>query len=128
MKLLLDPCTFLWITVDSPELSAKARRLFSDPSNEIFLSAVSVWEILVKHALGKLPLPAPPGEFIVRNRAAHGIASLPLDESAVIRLIAIPSLHRDPFDRMLVCQALAGDLTLLTPDAAVRTYPVKTAW
>jgi PIN domain nuclease of toxin-antitoxin system len=64
MRLLLDTCTFLWITADASELSQNARKLFSDSSNEVYLSAASVWEIVVKHSLGKLPLPASPEEFI----------------------------------------------------------------
>jgi PIN domain nuclease of toxin-antitoxin system len=128
MRILLDTCTFLWITADSPELSADAKRLFTDRSNEVFLSVISAWEISVKHALGKLPLPEPPQQFVPRQRAAHGAASLPLDEMAVLQLPGLPQLHKDPFDRMLVCQAIAAGLTLLTPDAAIRAYSVPTMW
>lgn len=128
MKLLLDTATFLWLTIDSPLLSAQTRNLFTDPANEVYLSAVSAWEIAVKHAIGKLPLPEKPNSFIPRQRALHGIASLSLAEDAALKLPMLPSLHRDPFDRMLVCQALAHDLTILTPDAAIRSYPVKSAW
>jgi PIN domain nuclease of toxin-antitoxin system len=128
MKLLLDTATFLWLTIDSPQLSPDARRLFSDPEHEVFLSVVSAWEIGVKHGIGKLPLPEQPDAFISRQRLAHGIQSLSLHESAVLKLQTLPTLHRDPFDRMLVCQALAHDLTILTPDALVRAYPIKSIW
>lgn len=128
MKLLLDTCTFLWITLDAPELSADARRLFADPANDVFLSAVSAWEISVKYSLGKLPLHQTPELFIPQSRTAHGVASLPLSEAAVVRPSAIPEFHKDPFDRMLVCQAIAEGLTLLTPDPAIRAYPVGTIW
>jgi PIN domain nuclease of toxin-antitoxin system len=128
MKLLLDTATFLWLTIDSPQLSVQARDLFSDPANDVHLSVVSAWEIAVKHALGKLALPEKPESFIPRQRGAHSISSLPLTEPAVLKLPTLPLLHRDPFDRILVAQALAHDMTLLTPDATIRAYPVKSAW
>lgn len=128
MKLLLDTATFLWLTIDSPLLSARARSLFTDPSNEVYLSAVSAWEIAVKNSIGKLLLPEKAESFITRQRAAHGNVSLSLAEAAALKLPMLPSLHRDPFDRMPVCQALAHDLTILTPDAAIRAYPIKSEW
>jgi PIN domain nuclease of toxin-antitoxin system len=86
MILLLDTCTFLWLLTDAPQLSRRARQLFQDPSNEVYLSVVSAWEIAVKHALGRLPLPEPPDRFIPSRREAHGIASLELDEEAVLQI------------------------------------------
>lgn len=128
MKLLLDTCTFLWLIGDAPELSAPARKLFTEPANEVFLSAASVWEIIVKHTLGKLPLPQPPHEFIPTWRSRHNIEPLPLDEAAVLQLARLPDYHRDPFDRILVCQAIANGLTILTPDPLIRQYPVRVEW
>jgi PIN domain nuclease of toxin-antitoxin system len=128
VRLLLDTCTFLWIIGDSPQLSAEARQRFSAADNEIFLSAVSVWEIAVKHQLGKLPLPEPVHEFIPNQRSAHRIEPLAIDEAAVLHLARLPDHHKDPFDRMLICQAIAHGLTLLTPDADIRRYPVRTLW
>jgi len=64
MRVLLDTCTFLWVLTDAPELSERAREVFQDPANEVFLSSVSVWEIVVKYALGRLPLPEPPERFV----------------------------------------------------------------
>lgn len=128
MKLLLDTCTFLWVITDDPALSVKARDLFTDPVNEAYLSMVSAWEIEVKFGLGKLPLPQVPERFIPEQRERHGIATLPLEEQAVFYLSRLPSLHRDPFDRMLICQAIHHELTLLTPDPLITQYAVKTAW
>jgi PIN domain nuclease of toxin-antitoxin system len=128
VKLLLDTCAFLWLIGDSPELSASARRLFSDPSNEVFLSAASAWEIIVKHQLGKLPLPQPPQEFIPTWRSRHGIEPLPLDEAAVLQLARLPDYHRDPFDRILICQSIANGLVILTPDPLIGQYPVRVEW
>lgn len=128
MKLLLDTCTFLWLITDDPALSSKARDLFTDPVNEAYLSTVSVWEIAVKFGLGKLPLPQAPERFLPEQRERHGVATLPLEEPVVFYLSRLPSLHRDPFDRMLVCQAIHHELTLLTPDPLITQYAVKTAW
>ena len=128
MNLLLDTCTFLWILADDPSLSTRSRELFLDEDNECFLSAVSTWEIALKHSLGKLPLPGRPDRFIPEQRRRHGISPLPLDELAALQLPVLPRLHNDPFDRMLVCQAIAGGLTILTPDDQIARYPVMTAW
>ena len=128
MRLLLDTCAFLWIAGDAPEISARARAAFADPENEVFLSSVSAWEIAVKHRIGRLPLPAPPETFVSENREAHGIDRLDLEEKAALRAGRLPDLHRDPFDRMLVAQAIEGVFVLLTPDEAIRQYAVKTLW
>jgi len=127
LKLLLDTCTFLWITLDAPDLSRRARELFVDPANEICLSAVSVWEIMLKSSIGRLPIPRR-GNFIGTQREQHGIDPLPLDEEATLHLPRLPHLHKDPFDRMLVCQALVHGLVILTPDDLIMQYPVRTEW
>lgn len=113
---------------DSPELSDTARRLYSDPDNEVYLSVASAWEIIVKHNLGKLPLPEPPHEFIKKWRNLHQIDSLPLDEAAVLQLPRLPEYHRDPFDRVLICQAIANSMVILTPDEHITKYPIRTEW
>jgi PIN domain nuclease of toxin-antitoxin system len=128
MKILLDTCAFLWIISDAPELSESARMLFVDPANEIYLSAVSAWEIAVKNALGRLPLPEPPERFIPARRKQHGIDTLPLEEEAALHLIRLPPYHQDPFDRMLICQAVVHSMVILTPDELILQYPVRTTW
>jgi PIN domain nuclease of toxin-antitoxin system len=128
VRLLLDTCTFLWVIGGAAELSSRARDAFVDPGNEVYLSAVSAWEIAVKHALGRLPLPEAPETFVPAQREAHGIDRLDLDEPAALHVGRLPALHGDPFDRMLVAQALVGGLVLLTPDAAIRQYPARTLW
>jgi PIN domain nuclease of toxin-antitoxin system len=128
VRLLLDTCTFLWIVGGEAALSDRAREAFVDPESEVFLSAASAWEIAVKHRLGKLPLPAPPETFVPAQRAAHGIEPLPVDEEAALHVAKLPDLHRDPFDRMLVAQAIVGGLVVVTPDDAIRQYPVRTLW
>jgi PIN domain nuclease of toxin-antitoxin system len=128
MNILLDTCSFLWLTVDSPELSVAAKDLFRDPSNEVYLSAASNWEIAVKYRLGRLPLPSSPSQFVPGQRERHGIETLPLEEAAINHLEKLPDHHRDPFDRILVCQAIEHGLVILTPDKLIRPYPVKVVW
>ena len=128
MKILLDTCTFLWIVTGDASLSQSARKLFSDPSNHVFLSSVSAWEIALKHTIGKLPLPRPPQELVPNERQRHEIQPLSLDEPAALFSAKLPELHKDPFDRMLICQAITGSLTLLTPDPLIKQYAVATAW
>jgi len=128
MKVLVDTCTFLWMADDAPELSRQARTIVTDPDNEVYLSAASVWEIAVKHALGKLPLPEPPRQFVPSQRTLLALAALPIEETAVLALDRLPVLHRDPFDRILVCQALTHGLAIVSPDPQIQQYPVPTLW
>jgi len=128
VRLLLDTCTFLWITGGDRALSSAAARLFASPENEVYLSAVSAWEIAIKHQLGRLALEVPPERFVPAQRDAHLIQPLPLDEESVLQIGRLPALHRDPFDRMLVCQAIVLGMTILTPDPLVAQYPARTIW
>ena len=123
MRLLLDTHAFLWYITNNPKLPRYAYDAIRDKSNDAFLSVVSVWEALVKHKLGKLPLPAPADEYIDSRRVAHRIADLTLDVGAVAYLLSLPEHHGDPFDRMLICQALQHDLTIVTVDDVFRHYP-----
>jgi PIN domain nuclease of toxin-antitoxin system len=123
MRLLLDTHICLWFISADAQLPAAWRDSIPDPRHEVFLSVVSVWEAMVKYAIGKLPLPSPPEEYLPTQRVQHQMTSLPLDEASVRRLATLPSVHRDPFDRMLVCQALAHGLTVVTVDPVFRAYP-----
>jgi PIN domain nuclease of toxin-antitoxin system len=125
MRLLLDTHIFLWYISADPKLPATVRADIQEPANAVFLSVASVWEAVIKYALGKLPLPEPPEEYLPRQRELHAIATLPIEEGALAHLAKLPPLHRDPFDRILVAQALQHDLTLAAVDDAVRAYPVK---
>ena len=128
MRLLVDTCTFLWIVADSPLLSRRARELFQAADNEVYLSAASAWEIAVKHGFGRLPLPVPPERFVPDMRERHAIVSLPIDEESALHVSRLPAIHRDPFDRMIVAQAIVHGLTILTPDTRVTQYPGRTTW
>ena len=128
MKVLLDTCTFLWIAATPEVLSAQARALFQDADNEVYLSAASAWEIATKHALGRLPLPEPAERLIPRLRERHGVEALPIDEESTLHLPRLPPIHRDPFDRILVCQAIVHGMTLVTPDPVIAQYPARIIW
>ncbi len=128
MKLLIDTSTFLWFLTADHQLSEAAATAIRSPENDVWLSAVSFWEILVKHQLGRLPLPEAPESYIPKQRKRHGIASLALREKAMTHLPKLPAHHKDPFDRVLVCQSLEHGLILVTSDPLVRAYPVKTLW
>lgn len=128
MRLLLDTCTFVWIAADSRRLSRRARELFQDPANNVFLSAASAWELAVKHSLHAIDLPEPPGRFVPRYRSRHAIEPLDLNEEMALHVGTLPKLHRDPFDRILICQAIVAEMTILTPDELIRQYPIRTIW
>ena len=128
MNLLLDTCTFLWVITDDPALSVRARDLVTDPAQKVYLSCVSAWEIAVKAGLGRLRLDGAPGDVVPAERQRHAIEPLDLTEGAVLQLGKLPDVHLDPFDRMLICQAIAHGLALVTPDDQIRQYPVVTIW
>ena len=125
MKILLDTHIFLWFISGDIKLSTDVRDVIRDRDNEVYLSAISVWEAIVKYQLGKLPLPEHPETYLPQQRDLHQIVSLSLDESSVAKLAKLPPLHRDPFDRMLICQALENGLTIATVDGAIRAYSVS---
>ena len=125
MRILLDTHIFLWFISGNPQLSNQLRDNIRDPDNEIYLSSVSIWEVIVKHQLGKLPLPESPEKYLPKQRDLHQILTLTLDEASVVQLAKLPLLHRDPFDRMLICQAIQNDLILATVDTAIRAYPIN---
>ena len=128
MKLLVDTCTFLWSNTDPVKLSPLARQLYLDPDNDLYLSAISAWEIAVKHMAGRLSLPEPAAQYVPSRRTANGIQTLELDEEAVLQLPKLPPIHGDPFDRMLICQAIVNGLAILTPDEWIMQYPVRVLW
>lgn len=125
MRILLDTHIFLWFISGDTQLSTDVRDTIRDPENEVYLSIISVWEAMIKYQLGKLPLPEHPETYLPKQRELHQIASLALDESSVIQLAKLPPLHRDPFDRILICQALQNSLIIATVDTKVRAYSVS---
>ena len=124
MRLLLDTHIFLWFASGDKKLSLALREAISSPQNEIFLSVISLWEIIIKYNLGHLPLPQPPQFYVPTQRRRLFIVSLDVDEGSVFQVAKLPPLHRDPFDRLLIAQAIEHDLKLVTVDAAIRAYPM----
>ncbi len=123
MRLLLDTHIFLWFISRDSQLAIAVRDAIRNPRNEVFLSVVSLWEIIIKHQIGKLPLPQAPDIYVPAQRARHQIASLSIDEASIIQVANLPLLHRDPFDRLLIGQALEHSLTLVTVDPVIQAYP-----
>ena len=128
MNILLDTCTFLWLSSKPKKLSDKALSLCANPQNTLYLSPVSAWEIILKHRIGKLSLKLSPDDYIKTQRLVHDIEELAFEEADAFHQVGIDLHHKDPFDRMLVCQAIEHDLTLLTPDEKIQVYDVKTEW
>jgi len=119
MNVLLDTHICLWSVLDDPNLSAQARRLI-EKATTVFVSTASLWEVAIKHALGKLPVS--PEEMRVHVRRS-GAEFLPVLPEHCLALAGLPSLHSDPFDRMLIAQAIVEPLHLVTHDEAMRGYP-----
>ncbi len=128
MRLLLDTCTFLWAVDERAQLSERARALIADSGNDVYLSAISAWEIALKQGLGSLKLSEPAVRYVPKFREALRFLELPLDETSALQVAQLPAPHRDPFDRMLVCQAIVHGLAIITPDPSIAQYPVRTIW
>lgn len=124
MKLLLDTHVFLWFISGDSRLPILFQDAIRESNNTVFLSVASLWETIIKSNLGKLPLPQSPEIYIPRQRQIHQIKSLPISESSLKNLVSLPDLHRDPFDRILISQALSGSLTLVTVDPQIMNYNV----
>jgi len=127
MNVLVDTHIFLWYITADPRLLQPIRSGIENSTNRIYSSAVSVWEVMVKYQLGKLILPSDPAEYIPQQRERHRVEGLSLDEGSVGFLSRLPSIHRDPFDRMLLCQAMCHDLALATQDEVLFRYTVGVA-
>ena len=128
MKLLLDTVTFLHAAFSPERISPRATELLLHADHEIYVSIASYWEIAIKISAGKLALPDSPDRFLREHRERIGADLLPLDEESVLQVTRLPSLHRDPFDRILICQAIVHGMVLLSPDKEILRYPVRTAW
>lgn len=125
MRLLLDTNVLLWAKMRPSRLGRHLAAL-EDPANELFVSAVTAWEIAIKCALGKLALPEPPERYVPDRVRATGASPLPIEQSHALAVARLPNLHRDPFDRMLVAQADCLGLTIMTGDPKLDAYPVDT--
>ena len=128
MKLLLDTHTFLWLVEGSPNLSPAAQAALADPAHALYLSVASVWELAIKTGSKKLALSEPLEMFVAKWTAAYQLALLPIDTPHALMVVGLPDHHRDPFDRMLIAQALVSGMTLVSADTKLSPYPVPTLW
>jgi len=122
MKLLLDTHLLLWAAGQPEKLSAAARKLLDDPHNELLFSAASLWEIAIKATLGREDFRVEP-RLLRRGLLDNGYVELPITSLHAVSIDGLPSLHKDPFDRLLLAQALSEGITLLTTDAQLARYP-----
>jgi len=127
MKVLLDTHAFLWFITGDTRLSKKVRRLMEDGETELFLSAASVWEMAIKTSLGKLSVSMPFSEFI-QQKTLQGFLIMPVEWHHAVAVAGMPFHHNDPFDRLLVAQALTEQLPVITADPAFKKYGVKIIW
>lgn len=128
MKILLDTQAFLWIISDAPELSKKAKKLFLDQENELFLSLASIWEMAIKSSLGKLKLKQPIEKFLPAQLQENSILQLDISFRHVVGVTSLPFHHRDPFDRLIISQAIQENLPLLSSDEAFDAYNIQRLW
>lgn len=128
MTLLLDTCVFLWLALNIKRVSNVVLNLFQNPDSDILVSPVSLWEITLKYKLGKLHFEDTPQKVMETLCSNRGIAWLDFIHADAFEQLAMPMLHRDPFDRMLVAQARRRGLTLVTPDTLLARYGVDVLW
>jgi PIN domain nuclease of toxin-antitoxin system len=122
VRLLLDTQCWLWWFAQPERLSEEAIAHIVDETNDLWFSVASVWEIGIKVAIGKLPLPEPIDSYISSRMAQLGVRSLEITATHALRAAALPLYHRDPFDRMLIAQAQSEDMTLVSADAILKQY------
>lgn len=125
---LLDTQALLWFLDDNVRLSDVARQTIAGPGAELFVSHVSAWEITIKHASGKLALPASPESFLIDQLARNRIRLLPISIASIFQTGQLPPHHKDPFDRLIAAQCLRHNLTLVSVDAVFDAYGVRRVW
>jgi PIN domain nuclease of toxin-antitoxin system len=128
MKLLIDTHTFIWFAQGSEKLSQHASELLDDSRNELLLSMASIWEMQIKVQLGKLRLDLPLSDLIESQRQINILQILPIELSHVWALDGLPNHHKDPFDRILIAQAIALKIPLLSIDSIFDNYPIQRLW
>lgn len=127
-RALLDTHSFLWFVTADPKLSASAERLISAGSNELLLSVASIWEMAIKVSIGRLPIPEPLDTFIPEHLRRNRIGLLPIEPTHTFEVARLPLHHRDPFDRLLIAQALIEGLPIVSADSAFDDYSIERAW
>ena len=128
MALLLDTCTFLWLTAEPARLESVARAAIDADAAQLFLSDASVWEVCLKWQAAKIRLPSPPRRWFADQMLAWRVDRLALEHEHFYRATELPAGHKDPFDRLLVAQAIHKGLSIVTPDPMIHAYPVAVIW
>lgn len=128
MRFLLDTHALLWYTLNAPELSATAKALIIEKSNEIYVSAISFWEIAIKVSIGKLKLNQPFERFVDTCLHQYQFVTLPIAPQHTTLLVGMPFHHRDPFDRMLIAQSIAETIPIISSDVILDAYGVQRSW
>ena len=124
MRFLLDTHIFLWLNNEPAKLSPALHLICDDPANELFISLVSLWEIQIKQQLGKLKFDVPWQQMIEIQQKDNGLVLLPIKLQHIARLEDLPLIHHDPFDRLLIAQAIQEEMTILSADAIFCNYPI----
>lgn len=128
MNILLDTHTLIWWSLETHKLSISARSLLEDVENNLFVSVVSIWEMQIKNQMGKLTLIMPLPEIIESQKETNNLQILPLELSHIYTLKDLPYYHRDPFDRILIAQAVFEKMPLLSIDEIIDAYSVQRIW
>jgi PIN domain nuclease of toxin-antitoxin system len=128
MNALLDTHAFLWWVIDDFQLSQTAKSIIADPTNTIYLSVVSAWEIIIKERTGKLTLPEPPEIYIPSRLVSNRLIGLDVQMQHVLQIASLPDHHRDPFDRLLIAQSQIESIPLITADRLISQYEVNVIW
>jgi PIN domain nuclease of toxin-antitoxin system len=128
LKFLIDTHAWLWSLESPEELGREAIAILKNPRNVILFSAVSAWEIAIKVSLRKLELPEPPAEYLRSRLSEESYTELPVEVKHAIKVPDLPAIHRDPFDRLLIAQAIVENVPLLTADRQLEKYPAQFIW
>jgi PIN domain nuclease of toxin-antitoxin system len=128
MKYLLDTMVWLWSVGPAQTIGTAGLEILASAQTEVYLSAASSWEIAIKTRLGKFQLPEAPGHYVPKRLAEQGIRSLPINQDHSLRAYDLPSHHSDPFDRIIIAQAIVEEMTVLTSDRVFEKYPIDVIW
>jgi PIN domain nuclease of toxin-antitoxin system len=128
MKYLLDTMVWLWSVGPTDKIGGAGLEILTNGDEDLYLSAASSWEIAIKTKLGKFKLTEPPGHYVPKRLVAQGIHSLSITQNHTLKVYDLPLHHRDPFDRLIIAQAIAEKMTVLTADRVFGKYPVDVLW
>ncbi|MGQ9632516.1 MAG: type II toxin-antitoxin system VapC family toxin [bacterium] len=128
MRIIIDTCTFLWFIDDNPKLSAAASAIIEDPNSEVLLSIANLWEMAIKCSIGKLIFTEPFNMFMQRQLNLNRIGILPINLDHVAGVVTLPFHHRDPFDRLMIAQAMVDNIPIVSPDEVFDNYPIRRLW